>query len=264
VRVVARGDQAALHSAHVFPRSRVRRRVRFGSRGAALALLVLLLATLTGLWNAPAFRVGTVTVQGAERMHPQLVERALGVTGQPVFLIWPSRLEQRLMVLFPHLLSAQVTVGWPARVTVRVVERTPLIAWERDIGRLFIAEDGVGWMPLPEEPAPAVHVIALGPLPPLAPTTHARSQVLSPEVVQLAVQLHSLKPQEATVIYDPQRGLGWRDPRGWEVFFGWDASNLGVRVRVAQATVARLEQQNRRPVLIDLQDLAAPFVMLER
>ncbi len=264
VRVVGRGDQAAWRGAAVLAGGRVRRRTRPGSRAVALVLAWLLLAALVALWRAPTFRVQQVQVQGAVHLSPQLLERALGVTGRPAFLLSAERLERRLQMLFPNLKAVEVHIGWPAQVTLQVQERAPALVWQRGNGRLYIAADGVAWMPFPEEAPPAVQVTALGPLPPLAPDAARHDRVLPPATVRLAVQLQALKPQDAALIYDPVRGLGWRDPRGWDVFFGQQPDDLAARVHLAQQAVARLLQQGRRPALVDVSDLRAPFVSLER
>ncbi len=263
VRVLGRGEGLASPSARPARRGRVRRRA--GLRWLTWSLpVLLLLAAAVVLWTAPVFRVQRVQVHGAQGLSPALIERALNVRGRPLWLVWPGQAERRLLELFPNLAQAEVRWTWPAGVVVQVVERPPVMIWEREGRRLYLSREGIGWLPFPEEPAPAVRVLARGPLPTLPQPPRSRSQVLPPEMVSLAVQLHAVRPEGADLLYDPDYGLGWRDPQGWEVFFGRSPHHLAARLEVLQAVISRLQAQGRSPARIVLADLAAPFVVLTR
>jgi hypothetical protein len=70
-------------------------------------------------------------------------------------------------------------------------------------------------------------------------------------------------PEGAALIYDPISGMGWRDPGGWEVYFGNDLSNVALKQVMYQAILERLEAVGVSPVMISVVHVDAPYYRTE-
>jgi hypothetical protein len=79
-----------------------------------------------------------------------------------------------------------------------------------------------------------------------------------------ALVLSKHLPDKAILIYSEQGGLGWRDSRGWDVYFGKGTENLDMKISMVQAVVDQLNQKKVKPVYINLENLNAPYYRLER
>jgi hypothetical protein len=59
--------------------------------------------------------------------------------------------------------------------------------------------------------------------------------------------------------YDPQDGLGWTDSRGWKVYFGTNAKDMPLKVRVYQSLVDSLMARGLYPAFISVAYPDAPY-----
>jgi len=129
---------------------RVRRRgQRRASRGfsprRALAALALL-ATAGLIWGAvasPVFRVRTITIDGAGLTGTDAVRAALALPSTPAnaFTVATDVLRERLLAL-PTVDDAEVHVGLPGTLGIRVAEREPVLAWRFGDALLLVDRDG--------------------------------------------------------------------------------------------------------------------------
>jgi hypothetical protein len=229
-------------------------------------LLVLLFgAALYFAYNLPQFRVTQAQVTG-NRLIPSLeLNAAMNVTGQPIFLLKLDELETRLRLNYPELTSVEVTVELPNIVSVKVVERRPVIRWEQGGGYTWISDDGVAFRPRGEIPelisvvavsAPALMLSAADPLNPVP--------FISTEMVQAVEGLAGHVPPGMAVIYDPVLGFGWNDPRGWLVYFGTKDSDVELKMRVYESMVNSLSQRGIRPVMINVTHPTAPYYRISQ
>jgi len=113
----------------------------FSPRRALAALAMLATAGL--VWGAvasPVFGVKAVEVEGAVLTGDDAVRAALDLpTPAPnAFTLATDVLRERLLAL-PAVADAEVTVGLPGTLRVRIVEREPVLAWRR-AGALLLAD----------------------------------------------------------------------------------------------------------------------------
>ena len=113
----------------------------FSPRRALAALAMLATAGL--IWGAvasPVFGVKAVEVEGAVLTGDDAVRAALDLpTPAPnAFTLATDVLRERLLAL-PAVADAEVTVGLPGTLRVRIVEREPVLAWRR-AGALLLAD----------------------------------------------------------------------------------------------------------------------------
>jgi hypothetical protein len=113
----------------------------FSPRRALAALAMLATAGL--IWGAvasPVFAVKAVEVEGAILTGDDAVRAALDLpTPAPnAFTLATDVLRERLLAL-PAVADAEVSVGLPGVLRVRIVEREPVLAW-RGEGTLLLAD----------------------------------------------------------------------------------------------------------------------------
>ena len=242
-------------------------RIEIKSRLLSFFLCLLLGTALYLAFTLPEFQVTKAQIQGNQRINSDDINSVLSSTGQPIFVIMPSDLETRLRLNFPELASAKVTVGLPNLLTVNVVERNPIILWQQGGGFTWIDAGGVAFRPRGStdnlitvsavaSPPPVSTSSANDPLSPLSylPVDMVKSiQILAPSV-----------PAGTTMVYDPRYGLGWSDPRGWQVSFGSDAKDMSLKLHVYQSLVTSLTQQGIIPTFISVQYANAPYYRMSQ
>lgn len=116
----------------------------FSPRRALAALAMLATAGL--IWGAvasPVFGVKAVEVEGAILTGDDAVLAALDLpTPAPnAFTLATDVLRERLLAL-PAVADAEVSVGLPGTLRVRIVEREPVLAWRRAGALLLADRDG--------------------------------------------------------------------------------------------------------------------------
>ncbi len=259
-------------------------RLNIGWRFISGAIFALSLAVVITFSSLGTFKVGAVNLEGAERLTSETLTAQLGLTGKAIISVQPDELETQITELFPELSSVKVSVGLPASVTIKVVERQPLMAWYQDGITYWIDVEGVLFPASGETPVnqtvyatgnpPAAYV------PPAEDTEeettaeepeqseslpgNAVQRATTPEFVQGVMTLLTYLPENSALQFDPEYGLGWQDPQGWLVYFGKDIENIDLKLIEYQAIIAKLSEENLTPALISLEFLHAPFYRLER
>ncbi|HLA07761.1 MAG TPA: FtsQ-type POTRA domain-containing protein, partial [Anaerolineales bacterium] len=106
-------------------------RPRLGWRSLSFLLVVVFGAAIFFAFQRLELRVTEAQVIGNQMLTPAEVNAVLNVAGQPIFLLIPSELETRLRINYPELASVDVNVSLPNLVTVKLLERKPVIRWEQ-------------------------------------------------------------------------------------------------------------------------------------
>lgn len=236
-------------------------RLHTGPRLVSFILVALLALVLYLAFNLTLFRVVSAQVTGNQVLSVTEINSALNVTGQPIFVLVPSGLETRLRLNYPELVSVHVEIALPNVVSVQVLERKPVIRWEQSSGYTWIAEDGVAFRPRGEVTG-LISVIALAAPPTdgnVSPDPLTPAPFISADMVQAIQGLGAHVPPGMTILYDAKLGLGWNDPRGWRVYFGTQASDVELKVRVYESMVNSLSQRGIRPALINVTYPTAPY-----
>ena len=252
----ARGDQMRHFS---IPRP------RFGMRAVSFLLAAILGTAIYLAYNLPQLRVVQAQVTGNQIISPTEINAVLGVSGQPIFTLKPDDLETRLRLNFPELVYVDVVVELPNLVAVNVLERRPVVRWEQGGSYTWIAEDGVAFRPRGEngelisvvaESAPALNLSASDPLNPIP--------FISTGMVQSLKGLAGHVPPGLQIIYSPEFGFGWNDPRGWRVYFGTSANDVELKMRVYESMVNSLTQRGIRPAMINVTYPTAPYYRMSQ
>ena len=236
-------------------------RVRANLRFASILISLLLGAAIYLAFSLPYFFVPSATVLGNNHISVEEINTILGVTGQNIFTVQPDELQTRLRLNYPELLSAEVKVYLPNHVYVTLSERVPVIIWQRGEGYTWIDQAGVAFRPRGLQ-AGLVPVVAVDdPL----PGTNISGDVFSPppymqpELVDAILALSPLLPAGTTMTFDSVQGLGWKDSRGWQVYFGTSVEDMPLKARVYQSLVDSLMARSIYPAYINVMYPEAPY-----
>ena len=235
-------------------------------RVVSTVLSAALIGILYLAWTSSFFRVTAPQVSGNVRNSAEEIGASLQAASEPSFMLVPADLERRLRLNFPDILSARVQVAFPNNLTIQLVERQPLIAWQQGNGYTWIDDQGIAFRPqgsadnliaVSSQEAPPRGLPSL--TDPVAPIPY-----LTADMVNAIRQLASKVPAGETMLYDPKYGLGWADTRGWRVFFGTNNRDLPARLKVYEAVVASLTTKGVAPAFISVQYANAPYYRMSQ
>ena len=248
--------------------------VRLGWRVFSLIMVIALSVLLYSLWTSPTYRVEMVEVEGTIHLSPQDIHAAINVYNKPVFALDPDEMALALKERYCDILSdISVQVALPAKVVVSVSERYPMIEWIQGSEVRWV--DGHGYWFHPRGEADKLVSVQARGLPepsPVAgesgeickPLMGVSPQMMSPDMVNAILALRSHAPVDTPLVYDPEHGLGWHDPGGWEVYFGTKIDDIDTKLKVYQSVVAYLQAEKIRPALVNMEHVNAPFYRLEQ
>ncbi len=252
-------------------------RVRIGWRLLSILLFMMLVVALYIAWNSPTYRVSHIEVKGLQRLKVEEIESILELDNQLIFMVEPRAIEKKLLSTFPQLNKVHVQVDVPAKVRINVSERQPVLVWKQGEETLWVDSMGVAFTPH-GEPAPVVIVEAED-----SPFTSPQSEelfvevnghrdeangqtkrFLPPQLVSAILAISHRLPNHTTLKYSNVYGLGWRDERGFDVYFGIDTTDAEMKMQVYQAIVEYLDKEQIQPVMVSVEHLHAPYFRLER
>jgi hypothetical protein len=216
-----------------------------------------------GLTSSPVFGLGDLRIEGSTLTTDDAVRSALAVrTGANLVTLDTAELVDRVERL-PTVRTADVSVGLPGTLLVRVVDRAPIVAWAVGDRRLLVDVDGrvidelAAAAPLPDPTLPVVDdrrasaaAIGLG-------------GVLDPIDLDAARRLGSLRPADVgsaasslDVAVDDKDGFTLLPAGGgWTAVFGFYTPSLRTtemipgQVRLLRSLIAGREGVVARVVL---------------
>ncbi|NJL95276.1 MAG: FtsQ-type POTRA domain-containing protein [Anaerolineae bacterium] len=200
--------------------------------GIMSGILTLIVAVLL---YSDAFYVSTVSVGGVNYLTREEVFRFAGISQKHIFWVDPAQVEAELE-RNNNIAAAEVRVRWSSPlVQIVVQERDPVLIWEQGNDRVWVDINGVVMFQR-EDRADLLRVV-------YDPNEVPTDSGLGPgsridrEIVQGALLLRSRLSGAEVLLYHPQQGLGWRDPRGWTVWFG-TGENMAMKALVYEGLVA--------------------------
>jgi cell division septal protein FtsQ len=240
--------------------------VAFGWRMMSFLIVVALSAFLYHLWSSPQYHVQATQIKGLQRISTQDVNAVLNVNGESIFSVSAGELRKRLKQAFPEFSSVDVSVSLPGEVAVQVEERQPILVWRQEGRTTLVDANGVSF-PMRDQntPLPPVTVDAHGspPVQDVELNDNAMEQFMPVEMVSAILSMSAQAPKNTPIMFDPQRGLGWKDTQGWEVYFG-DMSNMDMKLRLYKSILSKLDDEDVMPALISVEHVHLPYYRLER
>lgn len=248
--------------------------VKPGTRLISAILLVLCVMALYTLAFSDQFEVQSFQVTGLQRLTYADVEAVLRLEGSQIIEFDPRQAQDALRAAFPELASIDIQVGMPAEVTLQVTERQPVFMWDKGDQVYWLDAEGVilpprgdaeGLMRIESNITPPLTAIDLP-----AKSGAENSSSDSPTALwgqQVDVLLlkaindlvFRLSP-ESNLVYNSIYGLGWQDPRGWEVYIGKNLENFEQKLTVYESIVEHFEKMGIHPQeLVSVEFINAPF-----
>jgi hypothetical protein len=228
--------------------------LRVGPRLASAVLLALVGLVLRGMLDSTAFLVTEADVQGANLLTANQVRSIAQADRRPIFLIDPAESEARFSTV-PEVAHAEVHLGWPNRVTVKVSEREPMVSWTDGYREWWLSGEGVAFLKHGEREG-LVRIESETPV--LNIQRDPLAQVIDPQVLVAAGVLAAQAPEVQVFQYDPVHGLGYQDARGWQVFFGVDG-DMVMKSRLYHAIAEQLASEGIEPALVSVKDPSMPY-----
>jgi hypothetical protein len=227
-------------------------------------------------------QVVDIEAEGLRRLTIQDINAVVDVLGSSILYINPEEMQAELMAAFPDLERITVQVSVPANVTVKAIEREPVLAWENDGKILWIDANGVVFPPRGDS-GPQGKVMAQN-LPSVAKPDEealavetsliesstepggleASVEMVPVEFVNAILAMVEQAPPNTPIVYDDQHGLGWQDSLGWTVFFGKEPQDMDMKLKMYKVLAKRLKKQDPRPTLVSVEYLHAPYFRVEQ
>jgi len=243
--------------------------IRVGWRLLSAFLIGALGFLIYLLWTSPIFSVEALQVKGIARLSNEELNAVADVVGKSIIFVDPEKVEQDLRAAFPELENISVETEVPNKVLVNLAERKPVLAWQQDGQTFWIDQDGIAYLPHGEaNPAITVQGNALLTSSEIGSEDlvdgEAQDQRLPVELVDAILALSQVLPENSPLTYDELHGIGWFDPRGWQVYFGKDGQDMELKWKVYWKTFKRLKKAGIIPAVISVEHLHAPYYRLEQ
>lgn len=251
--------------------------VKIGWRLISAIIAVIATGALLFMAMSNDLKISNVNLSGSQRVSADEIIGSLAVGGSPIVEVVPAEIEKSILATFSEIASANVSVTLPNIINVIVTEREPMIAWLKDDQvTKWIDKDGYGFTPRGDSTGLlAVHSVGEPPHP-LGWVDPTSITYVNPEDVDTAVKpsvdaafvhavdkLSTILPEGTNLLHNPETGLGWNDPNGWQVYFGSDSEKIDLKLTVYKTIVNSILAQNLHPVMISMEFLHAPYYRLE-
>lgn len=229
------------------------RRLGFASWRLFSGLITLALAAILFIFfTFDIFYVHSIAVGGNRYLTKEEVFALTDIANLHLFWIDPQQVRTNIM-RSPAVADADVQVGWPPNmVQIVIEEREPALVWVQSGIPTWVDVQG-RVMTQREDRSDLVKVqseVEDGPL--------GQNVQIGVDVVSGALQLKALTPAVDTVRYNPSKGLGYQDPRGWTAWFG-TGTDMPEKIAIYNAIVDNLLGRGIQPSEINVVNPDAPF-----
>jgi hypothetical protein len=246
-------------------RPRVKRRPRLGSmparrqiRWSAVLLRLLAIVTLVGViglavycFTALDFYVYSAGISGAHHLKAEDIYQAAGIDEMNIFWVRPDHV-QKAIGQMNGVKSVQVGCGLPARVTINVEEREPVVMWrllvqERD---WWLDEEGVV-LPYHGDVNNTIFVVDSS-----TPQLHEGDRIKPEGAVASVLQLAAALPQVEVFFYQADQGFSYVQvsadgTQRWPVLVG-TSEDLTRKIEILKTLTDYLSARDVRPRYIDV------------
>jgi hypothetical protein len=263
------------------------KRFLFSSRWISLGLLMAAVFALKDIYQEPRFYLTYIPVEGSTAVSPEEIADASGLAGSHVFAADPALAAKNIGAL-PGIISSTVTLRWPNQVYIQVAEEAAVAIWSEggveygvtQSGRLFPAvRANPTLVRIESEMKPKAPVASSNVTPAESsnqvaagspgsdgglgrasePEALATSLAfIPPDILEGAVQLHSLRPNIERLYYQPTGGLSIEDERGWRGYFG-TGPHMNQKLAVYESIVADLLARGIYPGYISVSNQEKPY-----
>lgn len=258
--------------------------MRFSWQWISGILTIGLFLVVIILVNSPIFQVHSLSVDGLTRYTSDEFQPLIKGRKTSIFIFDTSAVMHSLRLVYPELIDPQISISMPNQVLVSATERDPIILWQANGSSYWIDAEGVILEPRGE--VTGLLTVQSTVAPPLARLSNTPTSVIdyarmiierqsgsltneelvdyiSPDALNAVIEMSTILPAGGSLVYDPISGMGWRDPRGWQVFFGTDLSNIDFKQVEYETILARLVELGVSPAMISVEHVDAPYYRME-
>ncbi len=226
----------------------------------ASGVLFLMFGLILALFfSSDLFYVRSVQVRGNDFLAPEEIFAFSSIADFHMFWLDPEEIRRNLL-RSSSIADVTVELGWPPNlITIYVQERQPAIIWSEAGNETWIDIQG-RIMParaaMPEVIRVNVAVDAFqGPS-----ATLTDLKRLDKDVVLGALRLQEFLPPGVDLDYDPIKGLGWTNERGWQIWMGIDSSaGMSGKINEYQAYVNNLNSRGIEITELNIANPDAPY-----
>jgi len=220
------------------------------SRLAAALLLLFAGWVIYAIFNSSNFYVYGIEVRGITTVTHEEVYSTSGLEGLSVFWVDPAAVARQVETL-SNVKSAHVKVRLPARVTVTVEERTPVILWQTGDAQWWVDAEGI-ILPPRADLSDALTIIDADARP-VSP-----GQALDLTIIQTAQSLRQLLPELPVMNYSRATGISFTTGEGWPVYLG-DGQDMDAKLTILVNLRKDLMARGITPEFIDVRFIERPF-----
>jgi cell division septal protein FtsQ len=234
-------------------RNKSRAHAAVASRLAGLIVAVILAAGLAVAFASDSCYVYEISVQGNSLVAPEEIFDRTQLEGYSVFFIDPRVAEDRIEAL-PDVLGATVTLSLPNHMAVLVQERQARVVWQSGENRYGVDDEGQV-ISLRDQPEPGIVI---------ADVDSAAIQLgdsVDLQTVEAVERYVDLLPGVSVFEHSAQKGIGYKDERGWQVHLG-DGEDAALKVAIVQALAGQLSSQGVTVEVIDVRFPESPLYRL--
>ncbi|GAP20284.1 cell division protein FtsQ/DivIB [Leptolinea tardivitalis] len=245
---------------------------------------------------APTFLVTSVEVKGLNRLDPERIQPILDLANRSVVFLDANLIKARVQQVLPELKDIRVSVDMPATISITLGERKPALVWDFNGQQSWIDTDGI-IIPIQGDGGELLTILS-DMAPPVVDISDKKEiikaraaagvqfkpqarvendssskeepsfagmQQVEPTVLSTAIQLSTMMPIGAQLIYNSKYGFGWNDQlQNLTVYIGQDLNDLDIKMNEYSAIMIALQKDGIKPGLISLEHVHAPFYRLER
>lgn len=267
--------------------SAVKRHFKPGWRLLSFALVGVLSYFILTAWRSPEYKVTSVQISGLQRLNEEEVLSHLNVIGTHIFTVQPQVIADTIAASYPELRDIHVSASLPAGISISVVERQPMFAWQMRDSLIWVDTEGY-LIPARGSAADMLTIDAdalplyqmdedlreFGSTKMIQDKTikkpgqsdfifFAQTKHIDSTLLVAVLQLNAWMPDETTLLYQKQRGLGWADARGWDVFVGQKLESINDKMVMYETIVRNLEEEGINPGMVSVEFLNAPYYRVD-
>ena len=206
----------------------------------------------------PQFRFDQVEITGMDKISKDEVVYFTGARGKPVFTVSPEAIRQTLLLHYPDIYDANVTIDFPAVMNIALQERIPVVEWDFGGSRFWIDRDGTV-LNESNSREETIHVFADAYPGSLDQTDRNIPASFSLDVLKTIRTMGKHVPEGKPLIYTFSNGYGWDTDEGWRVFFGKTDSDMEEKLRMQESLTKYFLDNEIQPVLLSLEFKDAPY-----
>ena len=240
-------------------------RLYVSMRWVSALIIVSLLLVLFLVFTRDAFFVHVILVGPTKYLSPPEIFERSGLANMHIFWVDPAAVAARLEE-DPSVAHAAVEAGWPPNlVQITITEREPALIWVQAGQRVWV--DVRGRVMALRRDEKLVQVIVENPSKTIHPgkcSLMGMNEVLGPgscidaNIVVGVLQFKALYPSVNEIVYDPARGLGYHDGRGWVLWFG-DGTDIVTKMSVYNRIVDTVLAAGKHPIEINVVNPDRPY-----